>query len=49
MHIELYMWWSAVYAMVINTSSDLTSYILKQTAIFYASSGSDDPLYVRSR
>ncbi|KAH0999502.1 hypothetical protein HUJ04_005277, partial [Dendroctonus ponderosae] len=50
MHIELYMWWSAVYAMIINTSSDLTSYIVKQTAIFYASSGSeDDPLYTRSR
>ncbi|KAJ8915864.1 hypothetical protein NQ315_015475 [Exocentrus adspersus] len=29
-HVELYMWWTIVYAMIINTSSDMVEYINKQ-------------------
>lgn len=34
-YLELYMWWVTVFAMIINTSSDVVEYILKQTAPFY--------------
>lgn len=29
-YLELYMWWVTVYAMIINTSSDIVEYISKQ-------------------
>lgn len=44
-NIELYMWWSSVYAMIFNTSSDIAEYITKQLTLF---SGNTDSL-VRSR
>ncbi|CAH1103990.1 unnamed protein product [Psylliodes chrysocephalus] len=44
-NIELYMWWSSVYAMIFNTSSDIAEYITKQLNLF---SGNTDSL-VRSR
>ncbi|RZB39536.1 neprilysin-like, partial [Asbolus verrucosus] len=37
-YLELYMWWVTVFAMIINTSSDVVEYILKQTAPFYTGS-----------
>lgn len=30
--IELYMWWSTVHAMIINTTTDIISYISMQYA-----------------
>lgn len=30
-YLELYMWWVTVYAMIINTSSDIVDYISKQS------------------
>lgn len=33
-HIELYMWWATLYAMIINTTSEMIEYISKQTAPF---------------
>ncbi|XP_066245414.1 neprilysin isoform X2 [Euwallacea similis] len=48
-HVELFMWWSAVYAMIMSTSSDITSYIERQTSMYYASKRPEDPIYVRSR
>ncbi|KAJ3659201.1 hypothetical protein Zmor_010902 [Zophobas morio] len=37
-YVELYMWWVTVFAMILNTSSDIAEYILKQTAPFYVGS-----------
>ncbi|XP_044254870.1 endothelin-converting enzyme homolog isoform X2 [Tribolium madens] len=34
-YLELYMWWVTVFAMIINTSSEIVEYIVKQTAPFY--------------
>ncbi|XP_066145515.1 endothelin-converting enzyme homolog [Euwallacea fornicatus] len=48
-HLELYMWWSAVYAMIMSTSSDITSYIEYQISEYYASKRPEDTVYVRSR
>ncbi|KAG5890093.1 hypothetical protein JTB14_003656 [Gonioctena quinquepunctata] len=33
-NLELYMWWATVYAMIINTSSDVMEYIGKQLSSF---------------
>lgn len=33
-HLELYMWWAAIYAMIINTTSEMVEYISKQTTPF---------------
>lgn len=46
--IELYLWWSTIYAMIINTSSEITEYIEHQAAS-YRGSTSDESVYVRSR
>ncbi|XP_050300077.1 neprilysin isoform X2 [Anthonomus grandis grandis] len=49
-HIELYMWWSTVYAMILSTTSEVSEYILAATAVYYASTYQDDEsVYVRSR
>lgn len=42
-YLELYMWWVTLYAMIINTTSEMVEYISKQTAPFI----SDNP--TRSR
>lgn len=34
-YLELYMWWVTVFAMIINTTSDVVDFITKQTAPFY--------------
>lgn len=36
--LELYMWWITVYAMIINTTSDIIDFVTKQTAVFYGTS-----------
>lgn len=36
--IELYMWWSTVHAMIINTTTDIIEFIYKQYAAIYADS-----------
>lgn len=33
-HLELYMWWVTLYAMIINTTTEMVEYITKQTAPF---------------
>lgn len=33
-YIELYMWWVTVYAMIINTSSDVVDYITRNLAYY---------------
>ncbi|XP_074037562.1 endothelin-converting enzyme homolog isoform X2 [Leptinotarsa decemlineata] len=45
-NLELYMWWATVYAMIINTSSDVVDYI--STQLNYFSSGSSSNV-ARSR
>ncbi|CAH1159649.1 unnamed protein product [Phaedon cochleariae] len=45
-NLELYMWWATVYAMIINTSSDVVEYISKQMSVF--SSGSSSVARARS-
>ncbi|XP_060530222.1 endothelin-converting enzyme homolog [Cylas formicarius] len=45
-HLEIYLWWSTVYAMVINTSADVVDYITKQMSVVY---GDSDVAYSRSR
>ncbi|CAG9762242.1 unnamed protein product [Ceutorhynchus assimilis] len=47
-HIELYMWWAAVYAMIINTSSDVTDYVITQTNLYYSST-TGESFYVTSK
>ncbi|KAJ8983447.1 hypothetical protein NQ317_013320 [Molorchus minor] len=39
-HIELYMWWVTIYAMIINTSSDIVTYITRQMTYYGSSSSS---------
>lgn len=33
-YLELYMWWVTLYAMMINTTTEMVEYIAKQTAPF---------------
>lgn len=44
-HVELYLWWSSVYAMIINTSTSIVSYIRKNLEIF----GTNPSYVARSR
>ncbi|KAL3265444.1 hypothetical protein HHI36_009647 [Cryptolaemus montrouzieri] len=37
-YIELYMWWSTVLSMIINTTTDVVEYITKETEVLYVSS-----------
>lgn len=47
--VELYMWWSAVYAMIGSTTTEITSYIYKQTSTYYMEIKGDDTEFSRSR
>lgn len=39
-NVELYMWWTTVYAMIINTSTDVVDYVIKQIDSVTPSTGS---------
>ncbi|XP_057672734.1 endothelin-converting enzyme 1 isoform X2 [Diorhabda carinulata] len=43
-NVELYMWWVAVYSMIINTSGEIADYISKQLNTLFS-----DPPILRSR
>ncbi|KAL1505409.1 hypothetical protein ABEB36_004982 [Hypothenemus hampei] len=45
-YIELYMWWSAVYAIISNTSWTITDILLKVALSYYES---DPDIFVKSR
>jgi len=47
--VELYMWWSAVYAMIGSTTTEITSYIYKQASTYYMETKADDTEFSRSR
>lgn len=34
LHLELYMWWNTIYAMVMSTSMEIADFIDKQLDIF---------------